>query len=30
MYEWLAFAGMVAALWTGLLLIYLLMKWRGG
>jgi hypothetical protein len=28
--DWLAFAGMAAALWTGLLLVYLFMRWRGG
>jgi hypothetical protein len=28
MQEWLAFAGVAAALWTGIILIYLVMRWR--
>jgi hypothetical protein len=30
MYEWLAFAGIVAALWAALFLIWLMMKRQGG
>jgi hypothetical protein len=30
MQDVLAFAGVAAALWIGLLLIYLTMGWRGG
>jgi hypothetical protein len=28
--EWLAFVGIAAALWTGLFVIFLFMKWHGG